>query len=100
MDIKPINEWKEKVWPVLESKQNEFISIGYDDVKVEHIWECLERLVWQGEKELPLHRVVQDIFHLTVTMYMDHMAVNALKGNEEDMMESIRSLMGEENKEN
>lgn len=96
MIIKHVDEWKEEVYPILLSKQNEFLSIGYDDVSIDQIWTCLVERVWKNNPNKKLHEIVQDIFHLRASTYMGFITINALQDEETDMMESIRSLMGNE----
>lgn len=94
MEIKNVNEWKREVIPVLKSKINEFELVGYARISIDELWDCLQQTVWKDNKEKRLHEVIQDIFHLPATVYIDYKTVIALKSDDskEDMMESIRLL--------
>src|SRR5690625_3741826 len=98
MQLKTVQEWRDDVTPILLSKQEELRAIGYTEVTVEQIWDCLFEKVWKGNKEKRLYEVVQDIFHLRASMYMGFITVNAMQDDEDDLMSSISALMGSENK--
>ncbi|MBO1003416.1 post-transcriptional regulator [Pseudogracilibacillus auburnensis] len=97
MEVKSIKEWKAVIYPALKSKQSEFKLIGYSDVTVDEIWRCLESKVWKGNPTKRLHEVIQDIFHLPATTYMNFMTVDALHADEADLMSSIQALTGQNN---
>lgn len=88
-----ISEWKKAVMPVVESKVNEFIQMGYDKTTPEDIWECLNQRVWKGNPKKGLHEVVQDIFHLSSDVFIGYLTMNAYQ-DDKDLMSSIAALTG------
>lgn len=92
MEAKSIQEWKKTIYPALLSKKSELKLIGYAEVTVDELWRCLEEKVWKGNPSKRLHEVVQDIFHLSATTYMNFITVNALHVEEDDLLTSIREL--------
>ncbi|GAB3802105.1 post-transcriptional regulator [Virgibacillus kimchii] len=97
MEIKQkVSEWKASVYPALESKVSEFHLMGYTKATEEEIWECLKQKVWKGEPEKRLHEVIQDIFHLNPTVYMNHLTLKVYQDT--DLMDSISAVMDVEKK--
>jgi len=94
---KSVQEWKNVIYPALKSKQSEFKLIGYTEVTIEELWRCLKERVWKGNPEKRLHEVVQDIFHLPATTYMNFITVDAMKVEDDDLMSSIQALTGDKN---
>ncbi|MFD2926080.1 post-transcriptional regulator [Halobacillus naozhouensis] len=92
---KHVREWKDEVKPVLISKKEEFINMGYAEATVDDIWKCLEKKIWKKEVEKRLHEVVQDIFRLSTNQYISYLTVEAYQ--EEDLMASIQALSNESN---
>lgn len=98
MQIKTVQEWRKTVTPILRSKQTELRAIGYPEVTIDQIWECLFERVWKGNKEKRLYEIVQDIFQLRASTYMGFITVNALQDDEDDLMASISALMDSSDK--
>lgn|SRR5690606_36787873 len=96
---KTVKEWKSYIIPALESKQSEFKLVGYTDVTQDEIWSCLEEKVWKGNPKKRLHEVIQDIFHLSPSTYMNFMTVNVLQIEDDDLMTSIEALTNDKNNE-
>ncbi|WP_079530383.1 post-transcriptional regulator [Halobacillus hunanensis] len=94
-ETKHIREWKDEVKPVLISKKEEFISMGYAEATTEDIWKCLEKKIWKKDVEKRLHEVVQDIFHLSTNKYVSYLTVEAYQ--EDDLAASIQALSNESN---
>lgn len=88
---KQVNEWKPIVRPVIESKVNEFLEMGYTKSTSEDIWICLEQRVWKENSTKKLHEVVQDIFHLSPDIYMSYLTLDAFQ-DDTDLMASIAAL--------
>ncbi|WP_268964132.1 MULTISPECIES: post-transcriptional regulator [Paenibacillus] len=61
------------------SKAEEFRLLGYEYVTAEDIWDCVSRN-YAKEGTPPLHRVVNDIYSLKVTTYMNYLTISAYKG--------------------
>jgi len=69
---------KEKLKEVLESKVDEFHLLGYESVTEEDIWACVTSKY--QETWPPLHHLVNDIFSLKVTDFMNWLTVGAYRG--------------------
>lgn len=87
----------EKLRPVLQSKVEEFLLLGYDSVTERDIWDCLVNKKWKKDKsDLMLFQVVQEILTLKIGDFMNYKAVEALKDtsfsleNEEDRLELLK----------
>ncbi|WP_368652182.1 post-transcriptional regulator [Ornithinibacillus sp. 4-3] len=89
-----VNEWKKKIAPVLDSKKQEFIMLGYPKATNQEIWECLQARVWKGNPTKRLHEVIQDVFHLSTSTYISFLTISAFQ-EDTDLMASIAALTGE-----
>lgn len=87
---KTVNEWLPHVQIVLESKVKEFILMGYSQATNTDLWKCLQENVWKGNPTLHLHEVVQDIYHLKATTYMNYLTLHVYE--DDDLMSSIAAL--------
>jgi|SRR5690625_480907 len=89
-DKKTVNEWKPVIQLVLDSKASEFVLMGYSQATSDEVWNCLQNLVWKGNPTMRLHEIVQDIFHLKASVYMNYLTLNAYQ--DDDLMTSIAAL--------
>ncbi|GGD03854.1 post-transcriptional regulator [Pontibacillus salipaludis] len=87
---KPVLQWKKTIYPVLQSKKEEFHLLGYSRAHEEDIWKCLEKKVWKGNPTLRLHTVVQDVFHLSVGTYMSYLTIQAYQSD--DLLAQVEAL--------
>lgn len=101
MNVRPMDEWKEKVELVLESKRKEFEMLGYRDISPDSIWECVLKYDQGGPKRL--YEVVQAIFQLQIHTYMDYLALHSIQSSsnqvDDELMASIHAVMEHEKKE-
>ena len=58
------------------SKAEEFVLLGYENVTGQDIWECVSDKYKKGFP--PLHQVVNDILSLKTTQYMNWMTMNVV----------------------
>ncbi|WP_025028399.1 post-transcriptional regulator [Caldalkalibacillus mannanilyticus] len=71
-------ELKKKIFEVLQSKMEEFHMLGYDAVTTDDIWLCVTS---KYKKEWPqLSKVVNDIYSLKPTMFMNWLTMQAMQG--------------------
>ncbi|MBA2873622.1 post-transcriptional regulator [Thermaerobacillus caldiproteolyticus] len=71
MDKEKIEELREQLMPVLECKYDEFRLLGYEQVEIEQIWECLFYKKWKKLNEKKkLFELVEDILSLRIGDYM------------------------------
>jgi len=95
---KHVKDWKQDVKPVLKSKEEEFLLMGYSRATDEDIWKCLEQSVWKNNPPKRLYQVVQDILHLRASVYMNYLTIKAYQ--DDNLMASIEAVMnGDKSKE-
>lgn len=70
---------KNNLMHLCESKAEEFRMLGYEQVTSEQIWECISDK-YQKDEMPPMHRVVNDILSLKVTQFMNWNTMNVYKG--------------------
>ena len=93
MEKKPVQEWREIILPALESKKSELRIVGYSDVTIDKLWDCLMARVWKSNPSKRLHEVIQDVFHLPPSVYMNFLT-NEAYNLEDDLMSSIAAVTG------
>ena len=98
-EIKPVNEWKQGLDPVLNIKTDEFSEMGYSRATNEEVWDCLVTKVWKGNPSKRIYEVIQDILHLSSDVYISYLTVNAYQ-DDTDLMESIAALTEGDVKDN
>lgn len=75
----PMEKYKEKVQPVIQSKVDELHLLGYDRVTENEVWECMIKKVWKKQhEEKKLYEVVNDILTLSANDYMNYLSMQAL----------------------
>lgn len=101
-EIKHVEQWKEQVYPALISKKDELVLMGYSEVTIEEIWDCLKNYVWKMNAEKKLHEVVQDVLHLPSHTYMNYLTLNVLQSDDmlADTVASLTELMPVEEVDN
>ncbi len=87
----------EKLKPVLQSKVEEFLLLGYDAVTERDIWGYFVNKKWKKDKsDLKLFEVVQEILTLKIGDFMNYKTVETLKEasfsleNDEDRLELLK----------
>lgn len=93
MEKKTAQEWRPYIIPAINSKLSEFKLIGYGDVNEDVLWRCLEEKVWKGNPKKRLHEIIQDIFHLQPSTYMNFLTVETLQDQDDDLLASIQAVM-------
>lgn len=91
---RPIEDWKELLIPALESKVEELHLMNYQQANIENVWACLKEKVWKETSHKRLYEVTQDIFHLSGSVFMGYLTVNAYT-DDSDLMSSIKAVMNE-----
>jgi uncharacterized protein with HEPN domain len=79
--IKPIEEWKEILQPVLQSKLEEFHIMGYESVTKDEIWKFIEVKLTKKQQEWMLHELVNSIFRLRVNDFMNWLTIEAFQSD-------------------
>lgn len=90
MEKKTVEEWKDRVEEIIESKKEEFHSLGYTSVTVDDLWDCLLHSVWKDQTKMRLHEIVQDIFQLKTQTFMNYLTMQTYQ--DEDLLQSIEAL--------
>lgn len=100
MGLRPVEQWKDEVAVVLESKRSEFEMLGYKEITVDGIWDCLIQNILKNNEETRLHEIVQAIFQLQIHTYMDFLALDSLHNiaieTDDELMASINAVMQRE----
>jgi hypothetical protein len=74
-----LEELKEQMKMMCESKAEEFHMIGYEQVTADEIWECVSSAYKKG---IPAtHQIVADIFSLKVTKFMNWLTMKVYQGD-------------------
>ncbi|AIQ54336.1 MULTISPECIES: post-transcriptional regulator [Paenibacillus] len=73
------DELSDVIEAMCASKAEEFRLLGYEYVTGKDIWECISR---KHEKEghPPLYKLVNDIYSLKATTYMNYLMLAAYRG--------------------
>jgi hypothetical protein len=90
-EYQTVNEWREQLEPVLQSKAEEFHLMGYNQATSDDIWNCLMKKVWTGNPKKRLYEVVADIFQLKTNVYLSYLTANAQA--DDDLMASISAVL-------
>jgi len=90
MSKKVVDQWRDTVTEVIESKKEEFHALGYDSVTTDDIWDCLLHSLWNGNPNKRLHEVVQDIFHLKTQTFMNYLTMQTYQ--DDNLLQSIEAL--------
>lgn len=79
--------------PALQSKKSELISLGYEDVTIQLLIDCLTAHVWKKKRPNKIHKMVQDILNLKPSVYMTFMTTTTYT-LDDDLMSSITAVTG------
>ncbi len=85
-----VGAWKKEIGIVIDSKVREFHIIGYRAATHQEVWDCLLEAVWEGEPELYIYEVVQDVLSLKGNTYMNFLTKNTYV--DQDLMASIHAI--------
>ncbi|MEK5239252.1 post-transcriptional regulator [Paenibacillus sp. FSL L8-0470] len=73
------DELGEDIEAMCRSKAEEFRLLGYEYVTGKDIWDCISRN-YAKEGNPPLHKLVNDIYSLKSTSYMNYLTIAAYRG--------------------
>lgn len=80
MEKEKQNELREQLMPALQCKYDEFRLLGYHQVTMEQIWDCLVQKKWKNfKKEKKLFELVNDILSLQIGEYMSFVTMQSYK---------------------
>ncbi|MFC0296204.1 post-transcriptional regulator [Geobacillus jurassicus] len=90
-------ELRKQLMPALESKYDEFRLLGYTQVTIDGLWECLCARKWKRElAEKKLHELVSDILSLSPGEYMAFLTMRSYKqqaSGGEDLESVLKELL-------
>lgn len=92
-DVEQLEDWKQKVYPVLVSKTEEFQLLGYDTVTPEDIWKCVNAKIERKKMTCKLHQFVNVIFKLSVNEYMNWLTIRAVTSNDSNLLDKENRLL-------
>ncbi|WNS43651.1 post-transcriptional regulator [Paenibacillus sp. MMS20-IR301] len=69
----------EEIEAMCISKAEEFRLLGYEYVSGKDIWDCVSRN-YDKEGVPPLHKLVNDIYSLKSSSYMNYLTIAAYRG--------------------
>jgi hypothetical protein len=72
-------ELRELLMPALQCKYDEFRLLGYKQVTMEQIWECLVQKKWKNGEERKVYELVNDILSLQIGEYMSFITMRSYK---------------------
>jgi hypothetical protein len=91
-----MNALREQVMPALVCKKEEFQLLGYEQVTIDEIWDCLFYKKWKKLKEeKKLFEIVNDILTLSVSEYMTYITVQSQQETnwfDDDNLEALQEL--------
>lgn len=73
------DELGDEIEAMCSSKAEEFQLLGYEYVTGKDIWDCISRN-YAKDGNPPLHRLVNDIYSLKATSYMNYLTIAAYRG--------------------
>lgn len=95
-NVHPLEHYKEYVMPFIISKKEEFELLGYDKIDQNQIWNHLKMKKWKKNcEDLPLHQVVSDILHVSISDFMNFIQIESYKSPNlfsEDGRDALKGL--------
>lgn len=74
------DDYFHRLAPAIESKVDEFCTLGYKDVSKEDIWTFLLEKKWKKPKEgVRIYELVSDVLSLKIGDYMNFATISAFK---------------------
>ncbi|MBM7644693.1 uncharacterized membrane protein YheB (UPF0754 family) [Scopulibacillus daqui] len=91
-DIQHYQEWREHIQPFLDSKLEEFHTLGLKRLTMGELWAFIEETMEKKDKSVKLHEFVNHVMGLSVNDYMDKLRKDMFKGSASFLEESLSSL--------
>lgn len=92
-NIEQFEKWKDKVYPVLLSKAEEFHFYGYDTVTTDDVWKCVLEKAKRRKTDYMLHEFVAEIFRLSAHEYMNWLTIQAVTSTDLSVLENENDLL-------
>jgi hypothetical protein len=97
MEKEKQKELRELLMPALQCKYDEFRMLGYKQVTMEQIWECLLQKKWKNGEERKLYELVSDILSLQIGEYMSFITMQSYKeqrlAGDDDLEAVLKELL-------
>lgn len=78
--IHQYDDYYEILQPVLKSKAEEFLLVGYGKVKASDLWDYLTKKKWKKPKtEIRVHELVSDVLSIKAGEYMNFATIEAFR---------------------
>ncbi len=90
----PYEPYRLELLPVIHSKCEEFLLLGYDKVSVDYFWDFLKNKKWKKTKEATssIHQLVNDIMTVKMGEYIQYQTIEAFKDSEKNTVTDIESF--------
>ncbi|ALF11640.1 post-transcriptional regulator [Parageobacillus thermoglucosidasius] len=96
MEKEKQKELREQLMPALQCKYDEFRLLGYNQVTMEQIWNCLVQKKWKNFKEeKKLFELVNDILSLQIGEYMSFVTMQSYKEQRSSGNDDLETVLKE-----
>ncbi|MFC7393218.1 post-transcriptional regulator [Scopulibacillus cellulosilyticus] len=85
-------EWRHHIQPFLNSKLEEFHSLGLKRLTMNELWTFIEETMEKKDKSLKLHEFVNHVMGLSVNDYMNKLRKDMFKGSASFLEENLPGL--------
>lgn len=85
-------KYRQTLIPVMHSKREEFLLLGYKDLEIEQLWSYLKVKKWKKNEERMLHQLVEDILSVRVSDYMNYATMEAFKESQRNRTPSLEEF--------
>ena len=76
----PYDLYMNMLGPALQSKSEEFLVLGYGEVKKHELWSFLTKKKWRKPKEgIRIYELVSDVLSMKIGEYMNFATVEAFR---------------------
>jgi Post-transcriptional regulator len=96
MEKEKQKELREQLMPALQCKYDEFRLLGYKQVTIDQIWDCLVQKKWKNFKEeRKLFELVNDILSLQIGEYMSFITMQSYKEQRSSGNDDLEAVLNE-----
>lgn len=96
MEKEKQKELREQLMPALQCKYDEFRLLGYKQVTMDQIWDCLVQKKWKNFKEeRKLFELANDILSLQIGEYMSFITMQSYKEQHCSRNDDLEAVLNE-----
>jgi hypothetical protein len=96
MEKEKQKELREQLMPALQCKYDEFRLLGYKQVTMDQIWDCLVQKKWENFKEeRKLFELANDILSLQIGEYMSFITMQSYKEQRSSGNDDLEAVLNE-----